>query len=165
MGGLDRNEGPWYHGRMWFNPSSDLVGLLQTFAPVFSVRIWPYAQALLLGAILAPGKRTVSAILRVLGLGERIHFQNYHRVLNRAHWSTLGVAQRLFGALIQTFAPGGPLVLGLDETIERRWGRQIAARGIYRDAARSSKAVTNKTSGLRWLSLQLLARVPWAHKI
>jgi len=47
----------------------------------------------------------------------------------------------------------------LDETIERRWGRRIAARGIYRDAARSSKAVTNKTSGLRWLSVQLLARV------
>jgi hypothetical protein len=150
---------------MLFNQCSDLVGLLQTFAPLFSARVWPYAQALLLGAILAPGKRTVSAILRVLGLGALVHFQNYHRVLNRAHWSTLWAARLLLGQLVQAFGARGPLVLGLDETIERRWGRRIAARGIYRDAARSSKAVTNKTSGLRWLSVQLLARVPWAHKI
>lgn len=150
---------------MLFHPCSELVGLLQTFAPLFSARVWPEAQALLLGAILAPGKRTVSAILRVLGLGDVGHFQNYHRVLNRAQWSTLGGARRLFGQLIQAFNIGGPLVLGLDETIERRWGRRIAARGIYRDAARSSKAVTNKTSGLRWLSVQLLVRVPWAQKI
>lgn len=138
---------------MLFNQTSDLVGLLQTFGPLFSGRVWPCAQALLLGAILAPGKRTVTAILRVLGLGGRVHFQNYHRVLNRAQWSTLDGARRLFHTLVQAFVPFGPLVFGLDETIERRWGRRIAARGIYRDAARSSKAVTNKTSGLRWLSV------------
>ena len=150
---------------MLFKQCSDLVGLVQTFAPLFSVRVWPFAQALLLGAIMAPGKRTVSSILRVLGLGGVVHFQNYHRVLNRAQWSALGAARRLFQELVGAFGARGPLVLGLDETIERRWGRQIAARAIYRDAARSSKAVTNKTSGLRWLSVQLLVRVPWAQKI
>ncbi len=150
---------------MLFNPDSYLVGLLQTFAPLFSDRVWPYALDLLLGAILAPGKRTISSILRVLGLHGLVHFQNYHRVLNRARWSALGGSQRLFQELLQAFAARGPLVLGLDETLERRWGRRIAARGIYRDAARSSKAVTNKTSGLRWLSVQLLARVPWTQKI
>ncbi len=150
---------------MLFNHDSDLVGLLQTFAPLFSERVWPFAQELLLGAILAPGKRTVSSILRVLGLGAFVHFQNYHRVLNRAQWSPRLAAQLLFQQLVQAFGKSGPLVFGLDETIERRWGRRIAARGIYRDAARSSKAVTNKTSGLRWLSVQLLAKVPWAHKI
>ena len=140
---------------MSFNRDSDLVGLPQTFALLFSARVWPYAQALLLGAILAPGKRTVSAILRVLGLGSLVHFQNYHRVLNRAQWSPLGAAQRLFQELVRAFGARGPLVFGLEETLERRWGRCIAARGIYRDAARSSKAVTNKTSGLRWLNAQL----------
>lgn len=158
-------EVPWHTGRMIFDPTSDLVGLLQTFAPLFSTSVWPYAQALGLGAILAPGKRTVSAILRVLGLATLAQFQNYHRVLNRAQWSTLWAARLLLAELAQVFGGRGPLVFGLDETIERRWGRQIAARGIYRDAARSSKAVTNKTSGLRWLSVQLLARVPWAKKI
>ncbi len=150
---------------MLFYQCSDLVCWAQTFAPLFSVRVWPYAQDLLLGAILAPGKRTVCSILRVLGLAGAVHFQNYHRVLNRARWSALGGARRLLLELIQTFVPRGPLLLGIDETIERRWGRRIAARGIYRDAARSSKAVTNKTSGLRWLSVQLLAPIAWARKI
>jgi hypothetical protein len=150
---------------MLFNHSSELIGLLQTFCPLFSSRVWPQAQALLLGAILAPGKRTVSSILRVLGLSTTLQFQNYHRVLNRAQWSGRLAARLLLGQLIDAFGQSGPLVFGLDETIERRWGRCIAARGIYRDAARSSKAVTNKTSGLRWLSVQLLAKVPWAQKI
>ena len=150
---------------MVFDQASHRVSFLQTFARLFSPRVWSAAQALLLGAILAPGKRIVSSILRVLGLAGAVHFQNYHRVLNRAQWSALGGARRLLGELIQVFVPRGPLVFGMDETIERRWGRRIAARGIYRDAARSSKAVTNKTSGLRWLSVQLLAHVPWAQRI
>ena len=159
------SNGAWHNGRMLFNHDSDLVALLQTFAPLFSARVWPSAQELLLGAILAPGKRTVCSILRVLGLGNLVHFQNYHRVLNRAQWSARLGARLLFDELVRAFGGAGPLVLGLDETIERRWGRCIAARGIYRDAARSSKAVTNKTSGLRWLSVQLLAQVPWAQRI
>ena len=159
------SRGEWHNVGMLFNHESDLVGLLQTFAPLFSARVWPYALDLLLGAILAPGRRTVTAVLRVLGLGRLVHFQNYHRVLNRAQWSALGGARQLFRELIQAFGARGPLVLGLDETLERRWGRRIAARGIYRDAARSSKSVLNKTSGLRWLSVQLLAQVPWAQKI
>src|SRR5881394_2032060 len=100
---------------MSFHDQAECVGFLQTFAPLFSARVWPYAQALLLGAILAPGKRTVTAILRVLGLGGVIHFQNYHRVLNRAQWSTLRAAQRLFQELVQTFGATGPLVFGMDE--------------------------------------------------
>ena len=153
------------HASMLFHAHAPLVGLLQTFAPLFSIRVWPYAQQLLLGAIMAPGKRTVSSILRVLGLSAVVQFQNYHRVLNRAQWSARSGARLLFDELVLDFGQSGPLVFGLDETIERRWGRRIAARGIYRDAARSSKAVTNKTSGLRWLSVQLLAKVPWAQRI
>src|SRR6266542_4032688 len=88
--GQQLSERVGHNERMLFNQSSDLVGWVQTFAPLFSVRVWPFAQALLLGAIMAPGKRTVSSVLRVLGLEGVIHFQNYHRVLNRAQWSALG---------------------------------------------------------------------------
>jgi hypothetical protein len=150
---------------MLFDPGSDLVGWAQTFAPLFSTRVWPGAQAPLFGAIRAPGRRTGCSILRVLGLDGMVHFQIYHRVLNRARWSALGAARRLLQELVETFVPQGPLVLGMDETIERRWGRCIAARGIYRDAARSSQSVTNKTSGLRWVSVQLLAWAPWSRTI
>ena len=57
------------------------------------------------------------------------------------------------------------VVIGIDDTIERRWGHKISARGIYRDPVRSSKGHFVKTSGLRWLSAQLLVRIPWASRI
>ncbi|MGG6265271.1 hypothetical protein ACQ4M3_13675 [Leptolyngbya sp. AN03gr2] len=63
------------------------------------------------------------------------------------------------------FAPAGVLVLGIDDTIERRWGQRIAARGIYRDPVRSSRSHMVKASGLRWLSLMLLVPIPWANRV
>ena len=148
-----------------FSLSADFLAVIQTFVPLFSSSVWPCAQELLLGAILAPGKRTVTSILRVLGCSGGRNFQKFHRVLNRTVWSAREASRLLLGLLVETFAPRGALVFGLDDTIERRWGRRIKARGIYRDAARSSKSVTNKTSGLRWLSVQLLATVPWAQRL
>ncbi|MEJ2263827.1 MAG: transposase, partial [Anaerolineales bacterium] len=93
---------------------------------------------LLIGAILAPGKRTVSSVLRIMGLSQERRFQNYHRVLNRAVWSSLAASAILVRLLLNTFLPTGPVVIGIDETIERRWGAKIKAKGIYRDPVRSS---------------------------
>ncbi|MGV3774961.1 MAG: transposase [Verrucomicrobiales bacterium] len=148
-----------------FSLSEPWAGIIQSFAPLFSVPSWSHAQILLLGSILAPGKRTVTSVLKVLGLGSCFNYQRYHRVLNRNKWSSYQSAKILLNLLIKAFVPSGPLVFGLDETIERRWGKKIKQRGIYRDAARSSKSVTNQTSGLRWLSVQLLASVPFAKKV
>ena len=92
-------------------------------------------------------------------------FQNYHRVLNRAVWSSLAVSQVLLGLLINAFAPAGTIVMGLDDTIERRRGAKIRAKGIYRDPVRSSHSHYVKASGLRWLSLMLLAPIPWAKRV
>ena len=139
--------------------------LIAAFAPIFSKRIWQPAQVLLTGAILALGKRTVTAVLRVMGLSDEKHFQNYHRVLNRAVWSSLAASQILLGLLVVAFVPLGVIVMGIDDTIERRWGAKIKARGIYRDPVRSSKGHFVKTSGLRWLSAMLLVQAPWAGRI
>jgi hypothetical protein len=109
---------------------ADMVALLAPFAPLFSRPVWRHAQVLLVGAILVPGRRMVSSILRVMGLGRLATFQTYHRVLNRAVWSSLGASRILLGLLVSTFAPHDPLVVGIDETIERRRGKQIAAAGI-----------------------------------
>ena len=144
---------------------SGFAPLLLAFAPLFRARVWERAQLLLLGAILAPGKRTVCSVLRVVGLGFETHFQNYHRVLNRARWSSRTASQILLGLLVRTFAPSGPILVGLDDTIERRWGKKIQARGIYRDPVRSSRSHFVKTSGLRWLSLMLLVEIPWAGRV
>jgi hypothetical protein len=145
--------------------SSDLVSLLQNFASLFDARVWSYAQLLLVGAMLAPGKRTVTSVLRLMGLSSEKRFQNYHRVLHRAHWNSRTASQILLGLLIRTFAPSGPILVGLDDTIERRWGKKIQARGIDRDPVRPSRSHFVKTSGLRWLSLLLLVEIPWAGRL
>ena len=142
-----------------------MLQLLVPFAPLFSRRVWCHALVLVAGTILAPGKRTVCAALRAMGLSQTPHWTRYHRVLNRAKWSSLAVARVLLGLLVATFVPGGPVVVGLDETIERRWGAQIAAKGLYRDAVRSSKDYFVKVSGLRWLCLMLLVPLPWAGRV
>jgi hypothetical protein len=139
--------------------------LFSHFQPYFSKRVWKLARVLLVGAILAPGKRTVTAILRIMGLSQEDHFQNYHRVLNRAVWSHLALSAVLLRMLLNTFLPKGPVVIGIDETIERRRGAKIKAKGIYRDPVRSSKSHFVKASGLRWISMQLLVRIPWAERI
>ena len=145
--------------------SEEYLTLIATFAPIFSRRIWHQVQVLVIGAILAPGRRTVTAVLRVMGLSQAEHFQNYHRVLNRASWSNLEASRVLLSALVSTFALIGTVVLGLDETVERRRGAKIKAKGIYRDAVRSSHSHFVKTSGLRWLSLMLLVSIPWAKRV
>jgi hypothetical protein len=141
------------------------VSLIQAFAPHFSNRIWQHAQVLLLGAILAPGRRTVAAVLRILGLSEERQFQTYHRVLNRAAWSSWALSRTLLKRLVQTFVPTGPIICALDPTLERRRGDKIKAKGIYRDPVRSSKSHFVKASGLRWLSLMVLAPIPWAGRV
>src|SRR5881227_2094107 len=142
------------------------ASLILTFAPVFvQQRTWRRAELLLIGAILAPGKRTVTSLLRIAGLGRERRFTNYHRVLNRVAWSPRAASCLLFGLLLDAFAPTGPVVLGIDDTIERRRGKRISAKGIYRDPVRSSKGHFVKASGLRWLSMMLLAPIPWALRV
>jgi hypothetical protein len=167
---------------------SEFIATLAALAPLFSGRVFAHAQVLLIGAILTPGRRTVAAALRAMGLAQERHFQNYHRVLSRAttgssaalppgpqpryhrvlsraEWSSRLASRTLLRILVQTFAPVGTLVMGIDETLERRRGDRIAARGVYRDAVRSSRSFFAKSSGLRWVSLMLLCPIPWAQRV
>ncbi len=139
-----------------------MIPVVMAFAPLFSARVWGHVQVLLAGAILAPAQRTVTAALRVTGLAHVRQFHRYHRVLSRAEWSELAVGRVLLGLLIAAFAPTGPLLFGIDDTLERRRGKRIAAKGIYRDPVRSSHSHFVKASGLRWVCLMLLVPIPWA---
>jgi len=143
----------------------EFVTLMVAFAPLFSKPGFHHMLVLLVGAILSPGTRTVTQALRILGKGQDRHFQNYHRVLNRAVWSSLAAGQRLLGLLLSTFALDGTIVLGLDETIERRRGDKIAAKGISREPVRSSHAHVVKASGVRWLALMLVGPLPWSVRV
>ena len=143
----------------------EFAAIMIAFEPLFSKRVYEHASTLVAGAILTPGRRTVTNALRVMGLGQTTTFQNYHRVLNRARWSPAQASWVLLRLLVRAFTSTGPLVFGIDDTIERRWGKNIQARGIYRDPVRSSHGHFVKASGLRWLSLMLLCEVPWARRV
>jgi hypothetical protein len=143
-----------------------MVQVLAPFAPLFSKRVFRHAQVLLIGAILAPGARTISSALRAMGLDQEKRFHRYHRVLSRASWSSREASRVLLRLLVEAFVPeGDPLVVGIDETLERRYGKKIAARGVYRDPVRSTHETFVKSSGLRWVCAMLLVEVPWASRV
>ena len=140
----------------------EMVVLLAAFAPLFSDRVWAHAQILAIGAILATGKRTVTSALRIMGLSHDEHFTNSHRVLNRAAWCPRAASRILLGLIVRTLVPADwPIVLVADDTVERRHGRKIKAKGCYRDAVRSSRKVVVKCFGLKWVAMMVLVQLPW----
>ena len=141
-----------------------LAAVMVAFRPLFDHRVFDRATVLVAGALLAVRTRTVTAALRVTGHDDA-RFGAYHRVLSRARWSCLAAARILLALVVDRFVPDGPLVVGIDDTIERRWGPRIEARGIYRDPVRSSRGFFVKVSGLRWLALSVLTPVPFAARV
>ena len=139
--------------------SRNILSVLLPFSVLFSKPSWKKAHTLLLGAIICIGKRTVCSALRAMGLSEETAFAKYHHVLNRCDWSLLSAARILFFMLLQLSS--GPIVLLVDETLERRKGKKIKAKGYYRDAVRSSKSQVVKTTGLKWLVMALSVRFPF----
>jgi hypothetical protein len=147
------------------NPAPVLVRLLAVFAPAFTAPTFAHALTLAYGAILAPGRRTVAAALRAVGLNDERHFTTYHRVLNRAAWSPLALSKVLLGLILNAFVgPEAPLLLVIDDTLERRYGRRVAYRARYHDPVRSASGHVVTTSGVRWLCLCALVRVPWSSR-
>ena len=139
-----------------------ILPVLNPFATLFRTPAWRKAQVLLAGAVLAPGRRTVASALRVMGLSGDRNYARYHHVLNRAAWPPLQAAHILLNLLVRYLDQGdGPLVFGIDETVERRGGPKISARGIYRDTVRSSRSYPVKVSGLRRVCLMWLGHIPW----
>lgn len=141
-----------------------LDAVLLPFGPLFSPRVWRHARVLAVGAIVTLRQRTVAACLRALGLADERRFTNYHRVLNRAKWSTGAAAKILLGLLVDLLPPSWPLVIVVDETLERRNGRKIQTKGVFRDAVRSSRRTVVYGAGLRWIAMMLVVPVPWSRR-
>lgn len=139
---------------------------ISAFAPLFSKKVFEHALVLVTGCLLVVGRRTVCSALRAVGLSQEKRFDKYHAVLSIAKWSCYKAAQILLLMLVDHFStPSQALVFGIDETIERRRGAKIKAKGIYRDPVRSSKSHFVKCSGLRWISLMLLTPISWADRV
>lgn len=144
---------------------AELLSLIVVFAPLFSKPVFEHVNWLVLGAILAPGKRTVTACLRAIGLGQEQHFQNYHRVLNRDRWNPLLAARILLGLLVALLPANSAIVVGADDTLERRRGKKIKGLGCYRDAVRSTRKHVVKCFGLKWLSLMIIVKLPFCSRV
>jgi hypothetical protein len=144
---------------------AELLNLIVVFEPLFSKSVWETAKVLLLGALLRPGKGTVTACLRVVGLSHEPHFQNYHRVLNRAKWSAFDASRILLGLLVALVPTGSAIVIGADDTIERRRGEKIQGVGCYRDPVKSTKKHLVRCFGLKWLSMMVLVKLPWSARV
>ena len=143
-------------------PSAHTITLLAPFQSLFSAPTWRKVQRLIIGTLLARGRRTVTAALRHTGQQDTPSFSLYHQVLNRARWSAFKGSRCLLSRLVQTFgAAGGSLTFVIDETLERRWGLRINKRGHYRDPLASSRKRAVSTSGLRWIVLALAITPPW----
>jgi len=140
---------------------AEIIPVLAHFAPACTTATYQKAHVLVIGTILAKGRRTVTSALRAMGHTQSADWAKYHHVLNRARWSGLQVSQLLLVLLIATWCPTGQVTLAVDETLERRWGPQIRKRGHWRDSLASSRQVNVSSSGLRWLVFALVVTVPW----
>ena len=144
---------------------AELLPLIVVFAPLFSKRVWEHAKILLARRLVGPGKRTVTACLRAVGLVNETHFQNYHRVLNRAKWDALAASRIVLHLILGLLPAGEAVVIAADDTIERRRGRKIKALGYWRDPLRSSRQRTVNCYGLKWLALAVCLRLPWSRRV
>src|SRR5215813_5009122 len=138
--------------------------VIGVFVPVFSRPVWPHVQVRLPGAVLAPGKRTVTALRQIMGRSAASDFQTYHRVLHRAVGAPLTARRLLLRRLVAVCIPRGVVVVGLADTIERRRGEQITAQGLSRAPGRSAQVDFVKVSGLRWLACRVLLPLSWANR-
>lgn len=140
---------------------NEIISIFQFFSPLFNRKTWVHAQQLAVGAILCTGVRTVTNALRIMGLGNEKRFERYHRVLNRASWSSKQASKILLGLLINLLPLDWPIIIGIDDTLERRKGKRIEAKGSYRDAVRSSDNCMVACYGLKWISMMLIIPLPW----
>jgi len=147
-----------------FSLPPEMQAVLFPFASLFSMSVWRNASILTIGAILCIGKRTVTSALKVMGLKDEKHFTNYHRVLNRAKWNVLNGAKILLGLIICLIPLGLPLIVAIDENIERRKGKKIKAKGCYRDAVRSSEKKVVLCFGLKWISMMAIIPLTWCKR-
>lgn len=142
-----------------------IIRVLLHFRPAFTALTWRKVLVLVVGTLLAHGRRTVAAALRQMGLAQDARFSTYHHVLNRASWSSLLVSRLLLLLLVNTFVGMGcPVEIVIDETLERRWGPKITKRGRYRDNLRSARDKSISASGLRWVVMMLVVNIPWTNR-
>jgi len=142
----------------------EIISIISVFACEFNRPTWKKMQTLFIGAILCRGARRITSILRVMNLGQERNFSKYHRVLNHASWDGIALSKILLGLLIKLIPESWPILVAVDETLERRKGKMIKSKGVYRDAVRSSQSHLVTSYGLKWECMTLIVPLPWCRR-
>ena len=144
--------------------TTEIISILTAFSSEYTRPTWKNIQTLFIGAILCRGARRITSILRVMDLCNERNFSKYHRVLSRAAWNELALSKILLGLLIKILPASWPILIAVDETLERRKGKKIKAKGVYRDAVRSSQSKVITAFGLKWECMTLIVPLPWCRR-
>jgi hypothetical protein len=144
--------------------TAEIITVLAAFASQFTKPTWKNLQTLFMGVVLCRGPRRITNILRVMGLMHERNFSKYHRILSHAKWNGLALSKILLGLLIQILPDSWPILIAVDETLERRKGKNIKAKGVYRDAVRSSQSTVVTCFGLKWECMMLIVPLPWCKR-
>ena len=144
--------------------TTEIISVISLFASEFTCPTWEKMKILFIGAILCRGTRRISSILRVMNLSDERNFSKYHRVLSRTQWNGLVLSQILFGILVNLLPKSWPILIAVDETLARRRGKKIKAKGAYRDAVLSSESKVIISFGLKWECMTLIVPLPWCKR-
>src|SRR5216683_4921028 len=136
--------------------------LLQAFAVAFTQPTFQRWLLLLVAALLTPGRRTVSNVLRTVHSLVVGHPSSYHRVFSSRRWSAWRLSRTLTTFILTHWVPTGPVVLVGDDTVEAHPGRKVFGKARHRDAVRSSHTFTAYRWGHKWIVMTVLVQFPFA---
>lgn len=143
-----------------------ILSILLPFAKMFLLnKTFTKALVLMIGALLCKGGITVCAALRMVSLASEKQFSKYHRLLSRDSFDIKLGAKILLQSLLDTFQPQGPITVAIDDTLERRRGKKIQAKGRFKDPIYSSGGKVVVSSGLRWMPVMLLTPINFINRI
>lgn len=142
------------------------IAIFDVFKQAFNGGVFTKICILAVGAILSPKKRSISECLRVMGLAKESNYSSYYYSLNGAVWSGLKLAKLLLFLVISKLnkPESTSVTFVLDDTLVRRYGKRVSMRGRYHDAVRSRGPYKVITTGVRWLSLQIVCQWPWSQR-
>lgn len=143
---------------------AEIALVISSFSTQFTKPTRENIKILLIGAILCRGPRRITAILRVMGLARQSGFSKYHRVLSTAKFNSIKISGILLSMLIALLPEDCPIMIVVDETLERRKGKKIKAKGYYRDALRSSESTLVSCLGLKWQCMMLIVPLPFCQR-
>lgn len=116
---------------------------------------------LITGWVLAPGRRTVTAMITLADPAAGRAHDAYHRFLRDGVWNLSGLWRLLATHAVNSFAPTGVISLDCDDTLFHKSGRKVAGAGTFRDAVRSTGQRVVYALGLNLIVVTLRVTPPW----